>query len=130
MLQAPHHCSWHSLSYDSITELGEDAEVCDDARSALAQTRTGAIVVASSKHIDPEDCDPPSDRAKQEYIGVVGAESRFICVADVWDEKGVCLEYEVTSNGTVKKAAKVAVVAAKALGIGAVAAEARAHGKR
>lgn len=130
VLQAPHHCSWHSLSYDSITELGDKAKVNDDARSALSQTRPGAIVVASSNHIDPEDCDPPSDRAKQEYVDIVGAESRFICVADVWDEKGVCLEYEVTAHGTVKKAAKVAVTAVKALGIGAVASEARAHGCR
>jgi len=42
VLQAPHHCSWHSLSYDSWSEYGEDAEVCGDARSALAQTRKGA----------------------------------------------------------------------------------------
>ncbi|MFX4790334.1 metallohydrolase, partial [Acinetobacter baumannii] len=35
ILQAPHHCSWHSLSYDSYSTYGEDAEVCDDARSAL-----------------------------------------------------------------------------------------------
>jgi hypothetical protein len=130
VLQAPHHCSWHSLSYDSITDLGDKAKVNEGARSALSQTRTGAIVVASSEHIDPEDCDPPSDRAKQEYVDIVGAESRFICVADVWDEKGVCLEYEVTAHGTVKKAAKVASTAVKALGIGAVASEARAHGRR
>lgn len=130
ILQAPHHCSWHSLSYDSITEKGDDAVVCKDARSALSQTRDGAIVVASSEHIDPEDCDPPSDRAKQEYVDIVGADSRFICVADVWDDKGTCLEYEVTAHGTVKKAAKVAAAAVKALGIGAVASEARAHGRR
>lgn len=52
ILQAPHHCSWHSLSYDSYSIYGEDAEVCDDARSALAQIRKGAIIVASSKAID------------------------------------------------------------------------------
>jgi hypothetical protein len=98
--------------------------------SALSQIRAGAIVIASSKPIDPDDADPPSDRAKQEYINIVGSESRFLCVADVWDEKGVCLEYEITAHGTVKKAAKVAAMAAKVLGVGAVAAEARAHGRR
>ncbi len=131
VLLAPHHCSWHSLSYDSITDLGDAAQVNEDARSALGQPRSGGIIVASSKHIDPADCDPPSDRAKQEYVAIVdGAESRFICVADVWDERGVCLEYEVSAFGTVKKAAKVAATAVKALGIGAVATEARAHGRR
>lgn len=130
VLQAPHHCSWHSMSYDSITEKGEDAEVCEDALTALSQTRKGAIIVASSEHIDPEDCDPPSDPAKQEYVAVVGSESRFLCVTDVWDEKGVCLEYEVTAFGPVRKGAKVAATAVKALGIGAVASEARAHGRR
>lgn len=47
ILQAPHHCSWHSLSYDSYSDYGEDAEVNADARSALAQTRKGAIIIAS-----------------------------------------------------------------------------------
>ena len=54
LLQAPHHCSWHSLSYDSWSEQGEDAEVCQDARDALAQTRKGATIVASSNPVrDP-----------------------------------------------------------------------------
>jgi hypothetical protein len=37
MLQTPHHCSWHSLSYDSWSDLGEEAEVCKAALSALSQ---------------------------------------------------------------------------------------------
>ena len=47
ILQTPHHCSWHSLSYDSYSTYGEDAEVCDGARNALAQIRKGAVIVAS-----------------------------------------------------------------------------------
>ena len=129
VLQTPHHCSWHSLSYDSFSKLGEDAEVNDDARSALAQTRKGAIIVASCKVIDPEDCDPPSDRAKREYISILDdGDERFLCVADFWDTEGRALEYEITSSGITKKAKSAAKAAVAALGVGATAAEARGHG--
>lgn len=129
ILQAPHHCSWHSLSYDSYSTYGEDAEVCDDARSALAQIRKGAIVVASSKAIDPNEADPPSDRAKREYISIVdGKSDRFICVADVWEEEERALQYEITSSGITKVVKSAAKAAVAALGIGATAAQARPHG--
>jgi hypothetical protein len=129
ILQAPHHCSWHSLSYDSYSIYGEEAEVCDDARSAMAQTRKGAIVVASSKSIDPEEADPPSDRAKREYISIVdGKSDRFICVADVWEDEDRALQYEITSSGITKVVKSAAKAAVAALGIGATAAQARAHG--
>lgn len=129
ILQAPHHCSWHSLSYDSYSTYGEDAEVCDDARSALAQMRKGAIVVASSKAIDPEEADPPSDRAKREYISIVdGKSDRFICVADVWEDEECALQYEIASSGITKVVKSAAKAAVAALGIGATAAQARAHG--
>ena len=129
ILQAPHHCSWHSLSYDSYSTYGEDAEACEDARSALAQIRRGAIVVASSKAIDPDEADPPSDRAKREYISIVdGKSDRFICVADVWENEDRALQYEITSSGITKVVKSAAKAAVTALGIGATAAQARAHG--
>lgn len=129
VLQAPHHCSWHSLSYDSYSTYGEKAEVCDDARSALSQTRKGAIIVASSETIEPEDSDPPSDRAKREYISFVDDDDdRFLCVADVWIEEERALQYDITSSGVTKAARSVAKAAVTALGIGATAAQARYHG--
>lgn len=129
VLQAPHHCSWHSLSYDSYSTYGEDAEVCEDARSALSQTRKGAIVIASSETIEPEDSDPPSDRAKREYIAIVDDDDdRFICVADVWIDEGRALQYDITSSGVTKTARNMAKAAVSALGIGATAAQARYHG--
>lgn len=129
ILQAPHHCSWHSLSYDSYSTYGEDAEVCDDARSALAQIRKGAIVVASSKVIDPKEADPPSDRAKREYISIVdGKSNRFICVTDIWEDEECALQYEITSSGITKVVKSAAKAAVAALGIGATAAQARPHG--
>lgn len=129
ILQAPHHCSWHSLSYDSYSTYGENAEVCDSARSALAQIRKGAIVVASCEHIDPEDADPPSDRAKREYISIVdGKTDRFICVTDIWDDEQQPLRYEIGASGIVKAVKNAARAATSALGIGATAAQARPHG--
>lgn len=131
ILQTPHHCSWHSLSYDSYSTYGEDAEECGSARSALAQTRKGAIIVASCEHIDPEDSDPPSDRAKREYVSIVdGKSARFICVTDVWDHEKQPLKYEIGASGIVKVVKNAAKAAAAALGIGATAAHARPHGSR
>ena len=129
VLQAPHHCSWHSLSYDSYSTYGEEAEVCADARSALAQIRKGAIIVASSETIEPEDSDPPSDRAKREYISIVDDdEDRFLCVANVWIDEERALQYDITNSGVTKAARNVAKAAVSALGIGATAAQARYHG--
>ena len=87
------------------------------------------MIVASSKTIDPEDVDPPSDRAKREYITIVDdAEDRFICVADVWDDEDRALQYDVTGSGVTKAVKSAAKAAVAALGIGATAAQARSHG--
>lgn len=131
ILQTPHHCSWHSLSYDSYSTYGEDAEVCDGARNALAQTRKGAVIVASCEHIDPEDADPPSDRAKREYITIVDDKAeRFFCVADIWEDEAQPLKFNIGSSGVIKAVKNAARAAVGALGIGATAAQARPHGRR
>ena len=129
ILQTPHHCSWRSLSYDSYSEHGEDAEVCQDARNALAGARKGAVIVASSRTIDPDDGDPPSDRAKREYISILNDdEERFVCVADVWEEEQTALRYDIGASGPVLNVKIGTKAAATAIGIGATAATARAHG--
>lgn len=102
ILQTPHHCSWRSLSYDSWSDLGDDAEVCNDARSALAQTRTGAVLVASSKAISDDDSDPPCVRAKREYEDIADeADGEFMCVAD--EANDAPLEFEIGSGGPTRK---------------------------
>jgi hypothetical protein len=119
------------LSYDSYSTYGEDAEVCEDARSALAQTRKGAVIVASCEHIDPEDADPPSDRAKREYITIVDDKAeRFVCVADIWEDEAQPLKFNIGSSGVIKAVKNAARAAVGALGIGATAAQARPHGRR
>lgn len=129
VLQTPHHCSWRSLSFDSWSDLGEDAEVDEDARSALSQTRKGAVIVASSKRIKDDDDNPPHHRAKREYLDIVdGEDDRFFCTDEHWDDEGLTLEFEVKASGIVRKLAKAAALAAPALGISATAADARQHG--
>ena len=100
ILLTPHHCSWHSLSYDSWSDLGEDAEVCEEARNALSQARTGAIFVASSAPIKDDDNDPPCIRAKREYVSIANDTDAFKCTGEYPSEKSPdVMEFEIGSYG-------------------------------
>ncbi|HEX6958144.1 MAG TPA: metallohydrolase [Ferrovibrio sp.] len=128
-LQTPHHCSWRSLSFDRWSELGEKVKVDPDARNALSQTRKGAIIIASSKPIKKDDDNPPHERAKREYIDILGDDDeRFTCTDEYWADENQPLEFEIKASGITRKLAKAAALAAPALGIGATAAHARQHG--
>lgn len=121
LLQTPHHCSWHSLSHDSWSDKGEDAEVCEEARNALGQPRDGATIVASCKTIKDDKDDPPCIRAEREYKSILDdVDGDFICVAD---EGGLPVEFEVKAGGLerVKKveAARVAATVTAPVIIGA-----------
>lgn len=102
LLLAPHHCSWHSLSYDSWSEKGEGAQVSEDARSSLSQIRPGALIVASSKTVKDDESDPPCIRAEREYKDIVG-KSKFVCVGDDGPDP---LEYVIESGGLKPKGQK------------------------
>lgn len=129
ILQTPHHCSWRSLSFDRWSELGEKVKVDKPARNALSQTRKGAVIVASCKPIKADDDNPPHERAKREYIDIVGDDKdRFFCTDEYWDKKELALEFEVKSSGVVRKIGAASVIAAPALGISATASQARPHG--
>lgn len=83
VLLAPHHCSWHSLSWDSWSEKGKDAKVSENARMALSQAEPGAKVLSSSTTIKDDDNDPPCIRAKREYQDIVNpGRGEFRCLAD------------------------------------------------
>ncbi len=101
ILQTPHHCSWHSLSYDSWSDLGEDAEVCEDARNALSQARSGATIVSSSNAIKDDKNDPPCIRAKREYVSIADdVKGTFRCVGEYPSEKSPdMMEFEITQYG-------------------------------
>jgi hypothetical protein len=98
ILLAPHHCSWHTLSYDSWSDLKEKAKVSKDARRALSQTRTEATIVASSKPIEDDDDDPPCIRAKREYKDIVqDVDGEFMCVME--QDTDDPLLFEIGSSG-------------------------------
>jgi len=101
ILLAPHHCSWHSLSYDSWSDKGEDAEVSADARSALSQIVDGASIVASSNEIKDDENDPPCIRAKREYEDISStANGTFLCTTEECGT-GVLL-FEIDADGPTR----------------------------
>jgi glyoxylase-like metal-dependent hydrolase (beta-lactamase superfamily II) len=125
LLIAPHHCSWHSLSHDSWSDLGEKAKVSEPARKALGQARLGALIVASSKTISDDDSDPPCVRAKREYEDILWSKKgEFRCVADGAGDSP--LEIEILSAGPKIKRAAFAATVAAGTGIGS---QPFAHGR-
>jgi ribonuclease BN (tRNA processing enzyme) len=128
ILQAPHHCSWHSLSYDSWSEKGEDGQVCRDAKNALSQTRRGAVIVSSSKPIKDDDNDPPCIRAKREYENIVkGAGGSFKCVGEYPSAtKPETMEFEFGANGPRLKSKPMK--SAAIIGAGSVGSQPLGHG--
>jgi len=110
VLLCPHHCSWHSLSYDSRSEKGENAKVCDAARSALSQIKTGGKIISSSCPIKDDDCDPPSYAAKQEYEAMAeDADGEFLCVGELpSEEKPAPLEFVITDGALSRSVQKTA----------------------
>ncbi|GJD54346.1 metallohydrolase [Methylobacterium dankookense] len=118
VLVAPHHCSWRSLSWDSWSDYGEDAEVSEAARSALGQARSGAEVIASSKKVKDDHDDPPCIRAKREYEDIVEPQKgTFTCIADRPGSDPY--EIEVTHAGHKPKRPTVSATVAASTGIGA-----------
>jgi hypothetical protein len=114
LLQAPHHCSWHSLSVYSWSTYGNDAELCQEARNALGQAREGATIVASSKKILDNDDNPPCIRAKREYLSILRpVDGIFHCTGE--GKRPETIEFEITSTGVSK------IVAGVAAGVGASA---------
>lgn len=116
LMETPHHCSWHVLSHDSWSELGEKAKVSEDARSALGQARFGAMIVASCNPIKDDDCDPPCIRSKREYKAIVDSVSgTFICTGETPQSWAPApLDIEVTAAGPKRKLPKTSAVAAVA----------------
>ena len=83
VLLTPHHCSWHSLSYDSWSEKHKDGIVSKDARSALSQIRPNGLIIASSAPIRDNDNDPPCYGAKVEYDKIVKTvDGNFFCTGE------------------------------------------------
>jgi hypothetical protein len=112
ILQAPHHCSWHVLSYESWND-SESPEVSKDAKAALSQAREGAFIVASSKPIKDDGNDPPCIGAKNEYISILDITDSFYCTGEWPNSKNPePLEFSLTTSGpqapAKKKSANIA----------------------
>ena len=105
ILYIPHHCSWHSLSYDSQSK-NEYPQLCNNAKNALSKKKTGAFAVSQSKIITNKTDDPPSVEAKKEYQDIVG-DNNFICTNEYPNSKEPePLEFILTSSGPQKKSIK------------------------
>jgi len=116
MLLSPHHCSWHSLSYDSRSEKGDKAVVCDAAKSALSQVRAGGTIIASSSAIKDDDCDPPCHAAKLEYESIVKKQKgEFLCVGELPTEAAPAPLEFVIADGTLSRAVQKAAMARRAV---------------
>lgn len=84
ILQAPHHCSWHSLSEDSESDCaakGIEPKVDQDAYDALSHANEDALIISSSTIFG--DTTPPSKKARKKYKEVLNDKNgTFYCVAD------------------------------------------------
>ena len=124
VLMSPHHCSWHSLSWDSWSEKRESAEVSPAARKALGQANAGATILASSYAIEDDDDDPPCIRAKREYKSILkSVAGAFVCIGDEPDAEP--LELTVSRYGPKPSRRRMAGFAALGTGVGS---EALGHG--
>jgi beta-lactamase superfamily II metal-dependent hydrolase len=101
VLQTPHHCSWHSISYESWSKKGGEANISQNALNALSQAESGGIIVASCKPIQDNDSDPPCIGAKHYYEKITNhVVGIFKCTGEHPNTNTPdILEIEITSNG-------------------------------
>ncbi|MCU8496510.1 cobalamin biosynthesis protein CobQ [Vibrio vulnificus] len=86
VLQAPHHCSWHSLSENSESK-DIDPQPSKKAINALGYALSDSFIVSSSRQFGEET--PPSPLAREEYENILdNVEGQFLCVADEEDDSG------------------------------------------
>lgn len=99
LLLAPHHCSW---SFFNNVPYQDNKEPTESSLKVLDHRREGAVVIASSKPIKDDDCNPPHYAAKQEYVKVVG-EEKFFCVGEhPCEDKPEPIVFTMTTSGPVK----------------------------
>jgi hypothetical protein len=128
VMQAPHHCSWHSLSYDSWSYKKEEAKVEQPARNALGQARAGAVIVASCKPIQDDDVDPPCIRAKREYLDILKPRSGTFLCTDEYPKESAPEPYVLTVTAQGASKPSVSQAAAKLGAAASIAKEPMPHG--
>lgn len=114
LLQTPHHCSWHVLSFDSRSTC-DNPKVDEEAKKALSQANKGAIIVSSSKAIKDDDSDPPSYAAKQEYLTI---SKNFKCTGEYPNETThEPMEFIIAADGVQPPGKKKASVEASGISV-------------
>jgi len=128
LLLTPHHCSWHSLSYDSWSK-DENPQVSQSAKSALSQARDGAFIVSSSKSIKNDKNDPPCWGAKMEYLSIVeSVDGKFYCTGEYPNEEAPePLTFKISKEGPQPPSKKSESITGAAVGARSVK-EPRYHG--
>lgn len=126
ILSVPHHCSWHSMSWDK--DDADEPQVSENAINALSQAKEGALIISNSKKIKDDDINPPHFRAKNEYIKIVDKDN-FLCTGEYRDDKNIePIIIELTSKGwQLKSGSSIAKVA---ISSSASAKAAYPHGKK
>ena len=105
ILLTPHHCSWHSLSYDSQSKC-ESPQVAENAKKALSHIIEGGFIISSSKAIRNDKNDPPSYAAKKEYLSVVDPK-HFLCTGEYPKENQLePIIINLTTSGPQEKSPK------------------------
>ena len=128
LLLTPHHCSWHSLSYDSWSE-DENPQVSQDAKLALSQARDGAFIVSSSKPIKDDKNDPPCWGAKMEYLSILeSGNGKFYCTGEHPNEEAPApLTFKISNEGPQPPSKKSESITGTAVAAGSTK-EPRYHG--
>jgi hypothetical protein len=119
LLLTPHHCSWHSLSYDSWSE-DENPQVSQDAKLALSQARDGAFIVSSSKPIKDDKNDPPCWGAKMEYLSILeSGNGKFYCTGEHPNKEAPApLTFKISNEGPQPPSKKSESITGAAVGAG------------
>lgn len=96
---APHHCSW--TFFNDNSDEGKK-QIQKSAEKILNYKTKNAKVISSCKEIKRNDDNPPSYKAMNEYIKVVG-EKNFLCTAtDSKTKPPEPIEFEIKSVGVQK----------------------------
>jgi len=96
---APHHCSW--TFFNDNSDEGKK-QIRQSAKEILDYKTKNAKVISSCKEIKRNDDNPPSYKAMNEYIKVVG-EKNFLCTAtDSKTKPPEPIEFEIKSIGAQK----------------------------
>lgn len=123
IMNAPHHCSWHSISFDK-----ENKETVDqDALNALSQALSGAYIISQSRAFESET--PPHKEARKEFEKIVGTK-KFLCSAEEPSSSDVKpIEFELYGSSGVMRKSSIASVAVSTSSMASVTKEPLGHGE-